>query len=246
MPKLQCTVPLKRTTWFLTIEGLIRQNIFDQLAIWSLIMHLILSLSTVILMTSSMVKAFIIRDTIVLNQIICTLVSAFTVIAKIFTIVENKHWFASIIADLKSDAFNNHNEKQNEHVKFVDKITNLILKYYVVVGVMFVLFTCVLPFIWNVRMVVPPVFEMGRLKVFYKVIHFILIAYMVSNSVMLDVSYMSLMGLCIAQLSILEEKLIYVLEEARNRNKSNHKEIVYYHVEVILKECVILHDMLNE
>ncbi|GJQ66207.1 hypothetical protein Trydic_g4265 [Trypoxylus dichotomus] len=64
-------------------------------------------------------------------------------------------------------------------------------------------------------MIIPTPFEMGKYDVIYKAMHVVMCVYLGLNSTSFDVLYMTLLGICIAQLYILEEMLMHVYEEAR-------------------------------
>lgn len=228
------------------MEGLLPENLIDELSISTFIFHFVTGMCTLALIVFSMVEAIKVHNSMVLNQQACVFMSAVTVLAKVFAIVRNKSCFVSVIDDLKSHTFNAHDEQQNEHIQFVDRITKLILRYYVVVGVTFLLFSCLLPFILDVKMVIPPPFEVGKFEILYKFVHFTVISYMVLNSVTFDVLYMSIMGLCIAQLIILRERLISVAQGDNNTKAVKKYKDTYRDAEQVLKECVLLHEMLNK
>ncbi|KAK9731034.1 7tm Odorant receptor [Popillia japonica] len=121
----------------------------------------------------------------------------------------------------------------------------MVLNFYLLVGVTFIVFTCLLPFVIDVKLAIPPPYDMGNFDFFYKVIHFGVMFYLFLNSVICDVLYITILGLCIAQLVILQEKLLDISVETNSAEPHNQRRF-HSEVEKDLKQIIILHMMINK
>lgn len=246
MGKINCIEPLRKTTRVLSKEGLLTETVIDELPVVRILLHVIFCVYTLTLLVCGLVQAVKTNNRIVLNRLICVFLSAITVFAKEFALLRNRKTFMSLMDDLNSDNFNRHSEQQNRHIQFIYRISQLTLRYYILVASAFLLVSCCLPFILDVEMLIPPPFEVKKFEFLYKLGQVVLIVYLEVNSVSCDVLYMSIMGLCIAQLNILEERLTNIFEDSIEINGTKLVDEMSLDAEKLLNECVILHEMLNK
>lgn len=164
--------------------------------------------------------------------------------AKSWTLLSNKQCFFSILMDLESGIFNKHSEKLNEHIKFIYRVSRIIYRYFVLALFAYLLVGSFLPIIINIGLIIPSPFEDGPFDIYYRMYHFFATAYMAFNTVGFDVLYLTLISLCVAQLDILKERLSNVFQEV----KLSYDEdgVGKKTPQQILKECVMLHQLINE
>lgn len=243
MTNLNCAKLLTKTNWVLLKEGFLFEKDMGKIQLLKLILHVLYCIFIVILIGSSIGRAISIKDISVLNQLLCMFISAITVFAKEFTLLKHRFCFISIVSDARSDTFNAHNTKLNQHVLFVDRISELTLRYYIFIAIIFLSVTCLSPFVLNMKMMIPPPMDIRDYDYLYKIVHCLVIFYMSINSVTFDVLYISILGLCVAQLGILEERLTEIFKEAITKNGTKESYMEHYQV---LKECVILHETINQ
>lgn len=253
MARIMCTDPIVKNLNILGKEGLLPSNNFKLTQILKITFHVIFfSLATAI-NVANIVNAIENGSDMELNRATCVLIPLTQLIFKGVTILINKEYFFLLLDDLKSDAFNSHSIKLNVHIEFVYKVSDLLQKYYTVAIGSFIFVVAILPFVSNMRLMMPAPFDMGKYMFFYKIIHFFMTVYLATNSISLDVMYMSLIALGIAQLNILHEKLVNVFKDSRtlSENKyvgedleeSDSKFAVTE--QEILKQCIVHHEKIN-
>ncbi|KAI4468382.1 chitinase [Holotrichia oblita] len=120
----------------------------------------------------------------------------------------------------------------------------MLLKILAGVVAIYISVTGILPFIANTTMMIPPPIDVGKFSLLYKIVHILMVLYLGSNSICYDLLFMTLLGLCIAQQNILEQKLLHVYEEALKISIKDGHSTVYIEKQ-ILKHCVILHQTIN-
>lgn len=245
MVRISCTEPFTKTSWVLVSEGLLSEKKPTKVEIIKLLLHFTYYLLSFGLMMLSIVNAIKTNDILSLNRVICMIIAEVTVFAKSLSALLNGKCLLSILKDLQSDSFNRHNLEQNRYIQTVNWIANFILRYYVGLVAVFLSVTCLLPFFFDVGMMIPPPFDITKFAFLYKSANFFIVSYLSVNSVSCDVLYTSIMGLCIAQLTILQEKLMYALNEARALDESRNFKGPYLEEEQMLIECVTLHEILN-
>lgn len=153
----------------------------------------------------------------------------------------------SLLDYLRSDVFNSHSEELNVYVRFVYRISELMWKYYAVVIAAYLSVATIAPLAIDMKtMTIPPPFDMGKYGIVYKILHAILCTYLGLNSLCFDVLFMSLLGLCIAQLYILEKRLIHVFEEAKETCENRDTKEMSLCEEKTLKFCIVLHESLSQ
>lgn len=188
-------------------------------------------------------------DSGLLSWTICLLLPISNYCSKGISIIVNKKCLYSMIDDLGSEAFNINNDKLNTHLQLVDKVTLILLRYFLVsVGGFLFIFT-VLPFMANTIMMLPVSFDIGDFTMLYKIIHFFVCGYIGFGSCSFDVFLMSLLALCAGELNILQEKLTNLTAYAEEFNEiSGNLENLENNSRTYndVKECVILHEKINK
>lgn len=255
MTRVMCIHPIKKNLSILGKEGLLPNDKFKFTQLLKITAHALFFTLIMAINITIIVKAIKKGSGMELNRATCITIPIAQLIFKAVALLINNEYFNLVMEDLKSDIFNNHSMELNIHIEFVYKVSELLRKYYTIAIGLFLFVTAFLPFVSNVRLMMPPPFDMGKYMVFYKFIHFLMTIYMAINSISYDVIYMSLITLCIAQLNILQERLVKIHEESRRmlENKdvehlsmeddSNGKFIIGE--ELILKKCIVLHDRIN-
>lgn len=242
MARMSCINALSRTSWILLIEGLLPTEVLKRRQVLKLILHSLWAAFILNLMFHNIVNGIKANNFMLINRMVYVLMPVMTSFAKSVAVLTNKKCFISLLKDLRSNIFNRHSEKQNEHIQFVDKISKIMLRYFTITMGLFLSVACLLPIITNVRILIPSPYNLGRYEILYKILHFFVILYMGLNAACFDLLYLSLMGLCIAQLNILQENLTYPLKSAYTLDS----KIIDGNVEECLRHCVILHEMINK
>lgn len=244
MPNARCDDVLSKSRRVLLKTGLWPTSKRTKYAIPKLIFNFIFHSTILTMIVCNIVDAKRRNDNTKLNWMMCVLCPVLTYIAKVTTISTNKIGFYSILDDLKSRTFNAHNGKLNEHIRQIDKISKLLLGYLTTTVLAFSAAGSILPIILQTEvMIFPAPMNLGKYSILYKIIHLFMTTYVSFNTVGLDVLYMSLLGLCRAQLDILEDRLSYILEDVtNNRNDIEINVMMRY----VVRECSILHDAVNE
>ncbi|GJQ66210.1 hypothetical protein Trydic_g4268 [Trypoxylus dichotomus] len=120
----------------------------------------------------------------------------------------------------------------------------LIVKLYFIVSLTaYILIGSFLPLLVDISLSIPAPFDTGKYDIIYKVAHFFATGYLAFNTLGLDMLFLTLLSICVAQLNILQERLSKVLEDARKECKSNTKLTLEVHS--ILRDIVILHETIN-
>lgn len=241
MVKMNCIEPLMRVSNVLLREGLYPKEKLENLQLVKIILHFgfyALILSCVVMNGVDAVKT---GNAMALNHATCIFFPTFNLAVKAMVVLRKRKYFLSLMEDLRSDVFNSHSEKLNEYVKFVHRTTELILRYYTIVMSAYVSITSVLPFVTNAKMMIPPPFDMKQYVVIYNILHVFIGAYLALNAASFDVLFMSLLGSCIAQLYILEQRLINMFEESREKCKDQNSMPLASKEAIIVKECILLY-----
>ncbi|GJQ66198.1 hypothetical protein Trydic_g4257 [Trypoxylus dichotomus] len=117
----------------------------------------------------------------------------------------------------------------------------MISRYFAGMVVIMVLLCGFLPFVADVKLMIPAPFNTGKFDVGYKILHIVIIGYLGVTLVGLDMLYMTLIGLGVAQINILEERLINVSENYKQLSKENEITNLSF-TKRILPECAILYE----
>lgn len=247
MKKVKCSDTVKTVISILSKEGLLFGREITKFDIFKAALNLLLSGVINVFIILDIINAVKVNNTKMANWMICVLIPVVGYVTKEFTLMINRKYFFSILQDLSSLNFNSHNDRQNRHIHLIDKTSSLLLKYFLISDSVIIVSFCVLPFAINIRMVVPPPFDTGRFDVLYKLFNLIASTYIGYNMTFLDVLYMTMMGLGIAQLNILKERLTEILEDANNlvvleKDYNLHETDTI--ATRILRECVDLHQMI--
>ncbi|KAK9709301.1 7tm Odorant receptor [Popillia japonica] len=244
MTKIPCTNTLSPIRWFLLKEGLFPTSNSNNLSLLKLLVNFIFYSIIFSILVADLIKTIKARNTVMFNTMTCVVIPVANLAAKIMAIWWNKESFLSLVNDLDSIAFNNHSQTQNQYIQIVNKLAKIFLKILVGVVAIYIVVTGILPFLIDTTMMIPPPVDMGQFTLFYKIIHIIMVLYLGSASICHDLLFMTLLGLCIAQQNILEQKLLNIHEEAVKistetgfSNRFTEKQI--------LKQCVVLHETIN-
>lgn len=248
MPKINCIEPLVKVNRILSKEGLLPNGTGrKQIHIVQLTLHTLLAGTALLFMIINGINAIKTGNGRALIHSVCTIMPGANLVVKLVVVLVKKETLLSLLGYLKSDVFNSHSDELNGYVRVVHGISELIWKYYIVVIAGYVFVVGALPILLDTKtMQIPPPFDMGRYEILYKFLHVVICIYFGINSICLDVLFMSLIGLCIAQLYILEKRLIYVLEEVDRMCENRDPKEMSLCEERILKFCIILHESLNQ
>ncbi|GJQ66202.1 hypothetical protein Trydic_g4261 [Trypoxylus dichotomus] len=247
MVQMNCIEPVLKVTNILKRGGLYPNSTVTKAQLVQLIFHSCYYLLIVISLLMNVMKAVKARNEAELNRMICVVVPMVNLMAKIVTILLNEKYVLSIVEDLTSNTFNRHTEKLNDYIKSVYRISELMWKYYTLVIAAFLLITAVLPIMTNIETImIPPPFDFGKYDVIYKIIHLITGIYLGVSSICYDSLFMMLMAICVAQLYILSDRLINIFQDAKLSWKNEINETVDNREMQIIKECIILHETINQ
>lgn len=247
MTKVMCLDTLKTVIYILSKEGLLFSEKITKFGILKVAVNFSLAAVLNALAILNIISGIKANNMELVNWMVCVLIPALLCATKAVTFVINRKCFLSILQDLSSLSFNAHNYRLNRHIHLIDRVSTLLLKYFIIADIVIIIAFCILPFAINMRMVVPPPFHTGRFDVLYKLFHLILCSYVGGNMASFDTLYMTLMGLGVAQLNILKERLTDVFEDVNNLAKVTGESILS---EInagalhILKECIILHKII--
>lgn len=244
MAKISCLEPLRVSSNVLSKHGVLFTKNITKLDILKIILNFlyIILLETFVILNIR--YGIAVNDMALVNWMICIKIPILYYTAKMLTLLINRRYLLSILRDLNSEVFNGHTEELNRHVQKIRDISNLTLKYFALAVGIFLVVTCILPFVINIRIIMPAPFYTGGYDVFYKIPHLIAFTYFGLNAVSFDIFYMTLIGLAISQLNILQERLINVKENAVNIAANNNQENLTTITTRLLKECFIQHQMI--
>ncbi|KAK9730331.1 hypothetical protein QE152_g15297 [Popillia japonica] len=120
----------------------------------------------------------------------------------------------------------------------------MLLVYFTMALTAYMIIGSFLPMFVNISLIIPAPFNFGDYDIIYQFAHFFATGYMAFNTLGLDMLYLTLLSLCVAQLNILGGRLTTVLEDAMQN--CNNKEAIVLETSNILREIVILHDRINQ
>ncbi|GJQ66201.1 hypothetical protein Trydic_g4260 [Trypoxylus dichotomus] len=247
MVQMNCIQPVLKVTNILKRGGLYPNSTVTKAQLVQLIFHSCYYLLIVISLLTNVMKAVKASNEVALNRMICLVVPLANLMAKILTILLNEKYVLSIVEDLTSNTFNGHTEKLNDYIKLVYRISELMWKCYTLATIAFLLVTAVLPIMTNIETImIPPPFDFGKYDVIYKIIHLITGIYLGASSICYDSLFMMLMAICVAQLYILSDRLINIFQDAKLSWSNENNETVDNREMQIIKECIILHETINQ
>lgn len=245
MAKISCLETVKESSYILSKHGLLFTGKITPLDILKIVLNFLFSILIDTLVILNIKNAIRVNNMRLANWMICVLVPMLFYSARTFTLLVNKQCLVSLLKDLNSDIFNGHSEDLNRHVRAIKTISSVMLRYFGTAAAIFILVYSILPFAINIRMMIPPPFNTGRYDILYKLCHLIAIIYLGLNAVCLDIFYITLMGLAIAQLNILQERLIEILPNAKAiQSKICPYETLATVASRIVKDCVVQHEMI--
>ncbi|KAK9686258.1 7tm Odorant receptor [Popillia japonica] len=204
-----------------------------------MMLHFIVNSATLSVLVLNIVKGIRLNKPMFINRMIWIVIPLINFLAKLLAIHKNKKYYLLVIKNLKSDIFNIQDKKLRQHILLIERISELMWKYFALtIGVLY-LVSCVFPVVMDTEPLMPCPVDIGRYDILYRVLHLAFTFYYAVNSPGCDLLLMSLLGICIAQLSILKERLTGL-------SNSNNGEEISPPVDKTLSECVALHKMINE
>lgn len=247
MKKVTCSDTVKTVISILSKEGLLFRGEMTKLDKCKAALNLLLAVAVNMFIMLDIINALKIDNMNMANWMICVLIPGIGYGTKEFTLLVNRRCFSALLQDLSSLSFNAHNDRLNRHIRLIDRTSNLLFKYFLISDSIIIISFCVLPFALNIRMGIPAPFETGRFDVLYKLFHLMYCSYIGYNMTFLDILYMTLMGLAIAQLNVLKERLTDIVEDASDMKMFEETSILHETNIVarrILREYILLHGMI--
>lgn len=242
MTRVNCIDTLSPITWFLIKEGLFPSRKYTYLQLTKLFINLLFYSCIVSILVLDIINTIKTRNMVMFNKITCITIPILNLAAKSLAVLHNRESFLSLVEDLKSATFNTHNETQNNFIQLVDKLIKSLLKLLLAVVSIYIATTIFLA-VAKTTMVIPAPIEMGKYNLLYKFVHVLMTLYLGCNSISFDVLFVTLLSLCIAQLNILEQRLINVHEDINILTDSEYSK--QFAEKYMVSHCVILHEMIN-
>lgn len=182
-----------------------------------------------------------------LNWMISVLLPLTNYYSKGIALFTRKSYLRSILDDLQSDAFNMQNKELNRHIESVHKISKMLYRYFSIAMMAFLAMFSVLPAIVDIGiMMIPASFNIGKYDKPYRIWHMFYTCFIAYNSAAYDTLYMTLIYFGAAQINILEERLKNLYEDTIKISSgfqySKTQECVS---RKILRECIVLHNLIN-
>lgn len=244
MDRINCGRTIEKPKFILSTSGVWPTAKTTIPTIFSIVFNLCFETMVLTIVTFNILDAIKYKQINLLNKMICIAIAVINYIAKTGTLTINKKCFLSIIEDLESDVFNGHSRKLNNHIHNIYNNCNLVFRYFAVVLVMYSLIGSILPMIVDIPLTIPVSFYRGKYQFQYKIFHFFFTALLSYNTIGLDILCLTLISVSIAQMDILQERLINVLEDCKET--CGNKYFLNLEVERNLRECVILHKKIIE
>lgn len=245
MARITCMDALSAIKWFLLKAGLFPVDNCKSFTFFKLLCNFIFYSIIFSILLIDLINSIRTRNSAIFNMISCTIIPVANLGAKLLAIWWNKKSFFSLMKYLESPEFNAHNEVQNRYIQVVHHFAKVLLKILIAIVAGYVVVTGVSPFITDTAMMIPPPNDMGKYNLFYKIIHIFMQFYLGSTSICHDLLFMTLFGLCIAQLNILQHKLLNVYEEALELSVEVGLSSRFTEKQ-LLKDCVILHETIHQ
>lgn len=236
------TVPIQ----LLIKMGLWPGNEMCTTLVLKLLFNLIVAITTEAIMLQNIANGIRTKNMKLLNWSICVFFPLTNLHVKTIPLWMNRKVFRSVLEDLDSRAFTEHPDKLNRHIQIIGRVANMIVRYFAIVMTIFLSIFSVLPSFTNVLLMMPAPFDTGRFDIAYRIAHLLVTSYLATMSATIDTFYMSLIALSGAELNILKERLMNILEEANESHGTLNKDDFDVTVWTILKECVILHDTITK
>lgn len=238
---MNCLKIILKPTRILLIQGLVPSGNKKHVRILKTILHCVVYILLFSLLTLNVIKGIRLNKVMFVNRMICLIIPGLNILAKWLGIRINEGHYVSILGNLMSDIFNTRNEILNRHLQSVERISRLLFRYFAITTGALFLAACVLPILLKTQPLVPCPVDIGQYQIFYNILHFPFTLYFAINSPCLDALFMSLLAICITQLTILQEQLIR-LEDFDACNTNTHSKELDY----TLRKCVNLHKMIIE
>lgn len=238
---MNCLQVVSKPSWILLKLGLLPSKNKQKMWLLKTISHCLLYTFMLSLLILNILKGIRLNKAMFVNRMISLFIPGLNLLAKFLSIRKNDIYYLSALENLKSDIFNIRNKKTNQHIQLAEKISTLLLRYFAITISAIVFAACVLPIAIKTEPLIPCPIYIGKYVIFYNILHFPFIVYFAINTSCFDVLYMTLLGICIAQLTILEERLVSLENiDVGDINKASRD------VEEALRECIALHKMIIE
>lgn len=249
MTRISCPDVITNCTWILKKTGLYPTKVSTHSYILKQLLNFIIHFVTYTVLVSNVVVAIVTRNGTLLNWQASVLMPVTNYYLKAAVLIINRKNVYLILADLNSKEFNLHSKKSNKYIQDSLNMSHMLLKYFALSSAVLLLTFGVSPFLTDGFMLVPASFNTGRYDVYYKILHLFATGYITCNYISIETLYMTLLRLSAAELKILQEKIIYLLEDVEEYCKGPNNLISIDNVDSViqyfLKECVILHDKIN-
>lgn len=222
-------------------QGLLPSRNKRKLRILKMMLHCLMYTIALSVLLINIIKGIRQHNPMFVNRMMCIVIPMLNILAKWLAILKNEKYYLSVLVMLKSDIFNTSDNKLSRHILLVEKISRLMSRYFIVtIGALF-LVAGVLPIITEIEPLMPCPVDIGQYRILYNILHMPVAFYFAINSIGFDLLLMSLLGICVGELSILEERLVG-LENSNARNVN----VISSNVQKALNECLVLHQMINE
>lgn len=244
MLNIQCLQVLSRTSRILYILGALPTRARKMLQTFKSFLNLILVILVLYIICHNIINGIRTKDIELINHMTCVVfIPVFIVIVKVSSFYLNKTSFLVLLNILQSDVFNVHSYELNKHIRRVDRLAKFVLMY-ITAGMCVAEFALgILPLVIEIKLTIPAPIALGRYKIYYNVFHTLLTVYLAVSSTSIDLLYLTLMGLSVAQLNILEEKLVGIFSNASHR--TTDIRTIHYRADQIIRECIVLHKTIN-
>lgn len=243
MVRVKCAAALESSKWILSILGVWMQDKITTLQKIQIFIGICTNIAAILIIYQNIVNAAKLKDYGYLNRMTCLLAEDITYTAKWFTLMVNRKYFEAILLDIDSQAFNTHNETLNAHIEYICRTSRILLGYLVIVIAIYLTVGSILPIFLNISLVIPSPFESDVYDSVYMFAHLYMCCYLAIGVMGLDLLYLTLLSMCLAQLNILNGRLVKIAESIRATNELKMVTIVQNYT--IVREIVRLHDAIN-
>lgn len=237
---MHCLEVVAKPTSILLKQGLLPSRHKQKLWILKTTLHCLLYFLVLSLLILNILKGIRLNKPMFVNRMIAFILPGLNLLAKFLGIRKNGKHYLLLVENLKSDIFNIRNKKLNKHIQVVERISGLVLRYFAMIVGVLILVAAVLPILINTEPLIPCPVDIGKYAILYNIFHLPFILYFAINSLCYDILLMSLLGICIAQLKILEERLGNLKDFISIDVNKTLKELEY----ASLGECITLHKMI--
>lgn len=238
---MYCLDVISKPRWILLKEGVLPSHNNPKLRILKLALHYVVFLVTLSILILNILKGIRLNKPMFINRMLWIIIPLINFVAKLLAVHKNEKHYLSALKSLKSVVFNIREKKLNQHILVIKKISSVISKCFLVIVTVLLLAASVLPIVVNIEPLMPCPIYIGQYDIIYRLLHLLITVYYAISSLGFDFLLMSLLGICIGELNILEKRLIG-LDNPQSRNI----DISCGNIEQALMECIALHKMITE